>query len=211
MARKMDPKAAADEIRSKVGKAEALSPEARHSFDYVRQVCHELSIPVDVPNVLLVHKLLRDADIQPHLMQEYPKWIMVQGDDGEDQPVLVNDADEERKVQLGGDPAETPEQRQQRERFDQKPPASPEAQRQATQTAQDQNKNLSDVQTGRMDNVHGDATADQDKSADPAKLEQAGKDALQQSQRDRLAEQGMDFTGEGNTKRDPPPQTGGNG
>lgn len=107
MAKTLDARAAAQEIR---GKMQQPSAEERHVNAFVDKVLDELGMEHTAPNSVMVARALQEADIRPHEIVEYPKAVTVKvtyrkkyGDDEEHDVVhVVHDEDEEQRV-LGGE------------------------------------------------------------------------------------------------------------
>lgn len=103
MAKVLDARAAALEIR---GKMQQPSPEDRHIEKFVGEVLDQLGLEHTIANASMVVHALRDADIQPHRVEEYPKAVTVKvtneakyGDDKEHaETFTVNNEDEEREL-----------------------------------------------------------------------------------------------------------------
>ncbi len=108
MAKVLDARAAALEIR---GKMKQPSPEDRHIEKFVGEVLDALGMEHTIANAAMVVHALRDADIQPHRVEEYPKAVTVKvvdkakyGDEDEHDVVhIAHDADEEQRI-LHGEP-----------------------------------------------------------------------------------------------------------
>lgn len=101
MARTLDAKAAAEEIRGRIFSRQGVTAEARHALAFAKQVCDELGLDPDAPNVQAVAAALQEAGIKEHNVQEYPKMLLVDGKPVypfPDAPAVVfNSAEDERR------------------------------------------------------------------------------------------------------------------
>lgn len=71
-----------------------IPPETRHEHAYISEVCAALGVEASHAAIAHVRNLLLKHDIQPHAMQEYPKWIHR----GHDDPVLVLSKEDEANI-----------------------------------------------------------------------------------------------------------------
>lgn len=104
MAQILDPRAAAEAIRGRMKQPKSVD---RHVEAFVNQVLDHLGLDHSMSNSLMAAHALHDADIQPHQIVEYPKWVTRDGKDENDQPyepVLVQDQDEEDAAMRGDAP-----------------------------------------------------------------------------------------------------------
>lgn len=110
MSTRLDPRGAAAAIRGHL--TESMSPEDRHAEKFVGHVLDELGMEHTISNAAMVMSALHKADIVPHQIIEYPKWVdhpteKVKDRDGNDtdKPVryLVNNEDEDEERALAYD------------------------------------------------------------------------------------------------------------
>ncbi len=70
---RLDAKAAADHIRAAFHQRPAADPDVRHAHAFAEEVCSHLDVEPTANHVTHVVRLLHEAGIAPHLVEEYPK------------------------------------------------------------------------------------------------------------------------------------------